>query len=112
MKKIFLMRNIIVATIVTTFLIWAFFQNQLFGKIMIVPFLICTLAVLGENISILLKKDKLTNIFHFIFRISVLAYIIGILGYTIYYAFAHESYSLLIIVVIFVLLGIMFFKNR
>ena len=105
MKKIFLMRNIIMATIVTAFLIWAFFQNQLFGKIMIVPFLICTLAVLGENISILLKKDKLTNIFHFIFRISVLAYII-------YYAFAHESYSLLIIVVIFVLLGIMFFKNR
>lgn len=111
MKKVIMTKNIIMATIVIIFLTWAFLKNEIVGKIIILPFLICALAILGGNISLLFKKDKLAKIFSMIFKISFGLYIFGILGYTIYYAFANKAYSLLIVVGIFILLIIFFFRN-
>ncbi len=112
MKKVIIAKNIIMATIVIIFLTWAFFKNELVGKIIILPFLICALSILGGNISLLFKKAKLANIFNVIFKISFGLYVIGVLGYTIYYAFVNKAYSLLIVVGIFILFLLLFFKNR
>ena len=111
MKKEIMAKNIIMATIVISFLTWAFLKNELVGKIIILPFLICALCILGGNISLLFKNEKLAGIFSMICKISFGLYIFGVLGYTIYYAFANKAYSLLIVVGIFIILIIFFFKN-
>ena len=112
MKKVILIRNIAGATLVTIILIWILASNNFLGKIIILPFLICTLAFLGENIGLLLNKEKITKGCQIIFRISLFIYILGILIYTIYWAFKNKSYSLLIIVALFGLFGLNFFKKR
>ncbi len=111
MKKIIMTKNIIMATIVIIFLTWAFLKNEVVGKIIILPFLICALAILGGNISLLLKKEKLAKLFSMIFKISFGLYIFGILVYTTYYAFVNKTYSLLIVVGVFIILLIFFFRN-
>ena len=82
-KNIWTIRNIIMAIIAIIILTWAFFKNNLVSKIIISPFLVCAISILGGNICILLNKNKLAKIFH---------------------------YSLLIIVAIFVIFIILFFR--
>ncbi len=111
MKTIYNIRQIIVSLITLTILVWAFFQNQFVVKIIISPFIICSVAILGENLFSILNKPKISNIFKYIFRISLLVYIIGFLTYATYYAIKNKVYSLLIIVGIFILGTISFFKS-
>ena len=58
MKKIYNIRQIVVSIIVILILTWAFFKNQIIGKIIISPFLICSIAVFFENLFMLLNKEK------------------------------------------------------
>lgn len=111
MNKIYNMRQIIISIITLVILTWAFFNNKFFGRIIISPFLICSLAILGENIFLLLKKNKIAYIFKFIFRISLFIYIGAFLIYTIYYAIQTKNYSLFIIVGIFIVGIIHFLKG-
>ena len=110
-KNIWLIRNIIMATIIIVILIWVFWQNNLVGKIIISPFLICSVSILGENICVLLNKNELVKIFHYIFRYTVLLYIVGFLSYTTYYSIKNREYSLLLVVLFFILFIILFFKG-
>ena len=50
MKNIINIRNIVVAIITIIILIWAFFNNEPFIRIAIIPFLVCASASLGRNI--------------------------------------------------------------
>ncbi len=111
MKKIYAVRQMIVSLIVFLFLIGVIFKNQLMGKIIISPFLVCSFAVFGENLFLLLNKEKISIIFKYIFRISFFTYVFGFLIYTTYYALANKTYWLLLIVALFVLVIINFFKK-
>ena len=111
MNKIFSIRQIIVSFSAFLILLWAFFENKFVVKIIITPFLICSIAIFFENLFLLLNKKKISNIFKYIFRISFFVYIIGFLIYATYYSIINKSYSLLIIVGIFILGVIPFFKK-
>ncbi len=111
MKKIYAIRQIIVSFVVLVLLTWAFFQNGLLAKIIMIPFLICSLAILMEKIFLLLNKFKLSNVFKYIFRISFFVYIFGFLSYMVYYAITNRSYSILIVVAVFLVFAIYFFKK-
>lgn len=112
MKYIYNLRQIIVSTTVFSFLSWAFFQNNLIGKLIIIPFLICSFALCWKNVFIILNKKKLINIFNYIFRISLLIYIFGFLIFAIFYAIKNKNYSLFIIVGIFSIAVIHFLKQN
>lgn len=109
-KNIWTIRNIIVAIIAIIILTWAFCQNNLEGKIIISPFLVCASSILGGNICILLNKNKIAKVFHYIFKITFLIYVVGFLSYATYYSFKNKEYSLLIIVGIFVIFITLFFR--
>lgn len=111
MQTIISIRNIIMPLIALIILIWAFFQNAIWAKIIIIPFLVCSFAMLCENLFLILNKKKLSNIFKYIFRISFFVYVFGFLAYIVYYAFTYKSYSFLIGVVIFLPFVIYFFKK-
>lgn len=111
MKKIYAIRQIIVSFTALVFLVWAFFRNELFIKIIISPFLICSFATLMENIFLILNKIKLSNFFKYMFRISFFIYAGGFLLYMIYYSITNRSYSFLAIVALFLVFSIYFFKK-
>ncbi len=106
-----IIRNIIISLTTAIFLIWAFFKNNIIGKIIISPFIICSISILGESIFLLLNKDKISHIFSYIFRISLFIYIYGFLLYALYYSITTKEYSLIIIIIIFFLFTIPFFKS-
>ena len=111
LQNIFIIRNLIMILIVIITLIWAFCKNTIFIKLMILPFLICSFAKLGENIFFLLKKDYIVIICQYIFRISFFTYIFGILIYADYYAITRKNYFFIILSIPFWLFTIPFFKS-
>lgn len=58
MKKIYAIRQIIVAFMAFVFLTWAFFQNEWWARIIISPFIICSFAIIMERLFFLLNKIK------------------------------------------------------
>ena len=99
-KNIWTIRNIIMSIIAIIILSWAFCQNNLVGKIIISPFLICASSILGGNICILLNKNKLAKIFNYIFKFTFLLYVVGVLSYAIYYSFKNKKIILVLFRVI------------
>lgn len=111
MKKLYIIRKIILSFTALVILIWAFFQNELWAKIIIAPFLVCSFASVCENLFLLLNKIKLSTIFKTIFRISFFVYVFGFLFYMVYYAIKNQNYSIFIVVAIFLLFTIYFLKK-
>lgn len=111
MKKIYAIRQIIVAFMAFVFLTWAFFQNEWWARIIISPFIICSFAIIMERLFFLLNKIKLSNIFKYIFRSAFFIYIFGFLVYTVYYAITNKSYSIFTAVAVFLVSAIYFFKK-
>lgn len=111
MKKMYIIRQIVVSFTALLFLSWAFFQNEWSARIIIAPFLICSFANMMEKIFLLFNKTKLSNIFKYIFRISFFVYVFGFLAYMIYYAITNNSYSILIVVAVFIPFVIHFIKK-
>ena len=111
LKIINIIRQLFTSLIVMFILVWAFFKNQLIGKIIILPFFICSLTIFIKDLCLLLKKEKLANIFKYVFYVSFFIYVFGILIYTVYYAIKNQMYSLFIIVGIFAIGIIPFVKS-
>lgn len=63
MKKVYAIRQNVVAFTVLVFLSWAFFQNGWWARIIITPFLICSFSIIMEKVFLLLNKTRLSNIF-------------------------------------------------
>ena len=110
MRNVLAVRNIMASLTAIIFLTWAFPRNQLFGKIIICPFLICAVAYLGENLFLLFNQEKISSIFQYIFRFSFFAYAFGFLAFAFYYSLVNRAYSLIPLVVIFTFFVLCFFK--
>ena len=111
MNTFLIVRKILISIVAILILTWAFFQNQLFGKLIILPFWVCSIAILGESIFTIFQKEKIAKIFSTIYRISFFCYVFGFLAYTIYYSITKKSYSLLIIAFLSLLFVIPFFRK-
>ena len=111
-QKIYIYQKMIVALITLVILLFAFFSNTGFIKIIILPFIICTCAKLGELISILANKNKLVEIFNNIFIISFFLYYFGFLIYIIYYTIVNKEYFLIIFSIPFWFFGINYVKRK
>ena len=111
MKNIISIRKIIVGIITISILTWAIVKNNNFARLMVIPFLVCSICYTLEGIFELLNKDKLVNVFKKIFKISFFTFYFGFLAFTIYYSLVNKTYGLLGVVFIFVLFVIPYFKR-
>lgn len=111
MKNVIVIRKIFISLLATIICILAFLQNNLFAKVIITPFIICSISIFAENIFLLLNKEKISNIFKYIFRISFFTYMFGFLIYAFYYCIVNKSYDFIIVILIFLIFGIYFFKK-
>ena len=106
MKYIYNIRQIVVSVIATTVLIWASFKNNFLIKILISPFLICSIAVFFENLFLLLNKEKLANSFRYIYRASFFLFWFGFLIIYDFICIRDGNYILLLLSLIFWFIGI------
>lgn len=106
-----IIRKIIISLIAMAILTLAFFQNDLWAKVIILPFLFCSITFFGENVALIFNKEKISNVFKYIFRISFFVYTFGFLSYMIYYSITNKSYSVLIVVAVFLPFTIHFLKK-
>ncbi len=111
MKNIISIRKITVGLITFSILSWAIFKNDNLARLMIIPFLVCSICYTLEGIFELLSKDKLANIFKKIFKISFFTFYFGFLAYTVYYSLVNKTYGLLVVVFIFVIFIVPYFKR-
>ena len=110
-NKFLLMRQLCLSFTTIILLAWAFFQNQFMGKVIILPFFICSVAIFGESIFFLLQKEKIASIFQLIFRISFFTYAFGFLAYIVYDSIMRKNYSSLFSVFLFLLFLIPFCRS-
>lgn len=110
-QKIIIIRKIIMSLVATVVLTWALFKNNLWAKIIIIPFIVCSISFLGQNVALLFNKEKISNVFKYIFRISFFVYVFGFLSYMVYYSIINKCYSILIVVAVFLIFAIYFIKK-
>lgn len=81
-------------------------------KIILLPFLICALAMAGKSIAQLLEKEKMAVAFHKVFVAGFLLFWFGFLAVAGYITIRDRQYSLLFLIVPFSLVGFFVTKNK
>ena len=96
-NKLKIIRSLIVTIVIMIILIWTFGKNEGISKLIISPFLICTIAKFGEFICLLFKKERWIRLFHIIFLVSFFSFIFGFLLYALIYSLKNQDYGLLLL---------------
>lgn len=111
MRKNMPIRNLISAIIVTALLIH-FMTTSPSPKIIFIPFLICSISMIGKSIAQLLQKKKAELVFGKLYVLGFLLFLIGFLVVAVYMAIRDNNYSMLLFSVPFWLVGIYLIKKR
>lgn len=81
-------------------------------KIILLPFLICALSMTGKSIAQMLHKEKLAVVFHKCFVGGFVLFWMGFLAVAGYITVRDRNYSMLILLVPFLLVGVFLIKNK
>ena len=81
-------------------------------KIILLPFLICALSMTGKSIAQMLHKEKLVVAFHKCFVGGFVLFWMGFLAVAGYICIRDKNYSMLILLVPFLLVGCFLIKNK
>ena len=111
-KKVVSIERLIMGILVVVILLIAFIQNKGKPRLMVLPFLICSIANFFEMLFYYLKKEKVAKVFNYIFKFSFLIFIVGFLGFFIYYGIVNREYLFLIMIFIFILITYLMLKNK
>ena len=101
----------IVAIIVFLILSWTFFENKLIGKLIIIPFLIMVFSIFLNYLFLLLDKERIAEIFKYVFKASFFLYWFGFLIIADYISIRDNNYILLIFSSLFWIVGIIMVRN-
>lgn len=110
MKKVLITIQII-KNIFITILLFYFYINTSNGKIILLPFLICSVAILLRNISLLFNKFKYIDLFNKIYTLSFLLFWFYSLILWCYTSIINKKYNLLIFSIPFWLVSIFIIKK-
>lgn len=101
----------IVKNIFITMLLFYFYFNTSNGKVILLPFLICSVAVLLKNISLLFNKSKYVDLFNRVFTLSFLIFLFGALIFWCYTSIVNKQYNSLIFSIPFWLASIFIIRK-
>lgn len=104
--------NKLISSIFITILLLYFMIKTTSPKIIFVPFLICSVSMIGKNIALILNKKKLAVVFSKLFIGGFLLFWFGFLAVAGYICVRDKNYTMMIFSLPFWLVGIYFVKNR
>lgn len=110
MKKRLIVSKIIKSLFITL-LLFCFYVNTSNGKMFLLPFLICSIAIFLKNISLLFNKSKYVDLFNKIFVLFFLMFWFGILVFWCYICIVNKQYTSLIFSIPFWLASIFIIKK-
>ena len=96
--------------LITILLIFLFVKTQN-GKLVLLPFLVCSFASLGKNMAVAIEKPNSSKIFDKIFIGSFSVFWFGILIYWCYVSIKRENYVLPLFSIPFWMVGIALVKK-
>lgn len=102
----------LITSLVTTVLLLYFMVKSPSPKIIFVPFLICSISMIGKSIARILNKEKAEFVFGKLFISGFLLFLIGFLVMAGYISIRDKNYSLLIFSIPFWVVGFYLFKNK
>ena len=111
MKKTIAVRNLIISLIISISLLY-FLCKTPSPKIILAPFLICSLSLTGQSIAQILKKEKWASVFHKLFVLSFLLFWFGFLVVAAFICIRDKNYGMLLFTLPFWFLGIYFVKSK
>lgn len=116
-NKFVSLSTLITTVPITIFLIIIFFHGNLITKLILLPFIICSIATVLRSSFILLEKVKLARYCNTIYVISFLSYIIGFLIAFCYFAIKSHEHQLIAIAligwgIIILIIRHLFFKKK
>lgn len=109
MKKGLITSRIIKSLFIT--LLFYFYVNTSNGKIVLLPFLICSVANFFKNISLLFNKSKYIDLFNKVFTLSFLLFWPCSLIFWCYTSIVNKQYSSLIFSIPFWLASVFIIKK-
>ena len=116
-NKFVSLSTLITTVPITIFLIIIFFHGNLITKLILLPFIVCSIATVLRSSFILLEKVKLARYCNTIYVISFLSYIIGFLIAFCYFVIKSHEYQLIAIAligwgIIILIIRHLFFKKK
>ena len=111
MKRSLATKNLITSLLATVLLLHFMIKSPN-PKIIFIPFLICSLSMVGKSIARIMNKEKMEFIFGKIFTLGFLVFFIGFLIFAGYTSIREKNYSLLIFSIPFWLIGIFLIRKR
>lgn len=111
MKNIMPTKNLITSIIVTVILLNAVIKTPS-PKVIFVPFLICSISMVGKSISQMFQKQKLEMIFGKLFTLGFASFFIGFLLVAAYTCIRDKNYSMLLFTLPFWFVGIPMIKRK
>ena len=111
MKRGLATKNLITSLLATVLLLHFMIKSPS-PKIIFIPFLICSLSMVGKNIARITNKEKMEFIFGKMFTLGFLLFFIGFLIFADYVSIRDKNYSLLIFSIPFWLIGIFLIRKR
>lgn len=110
MKKGLVIRKII-KNIFITLMLFYFYIKTSNGKVILLPFLICSIVMLLKNISLLFNKSKYIDLFNKVFTITFLLFYFSLLIFGCYTSIVNKQYNFLIFSIPFWLVSIFIIKK-
>lgn len=109
-------KNIVISRLIysifITIILFYIFSKTSNGKIILIPFLICSLSLLLKNIFILNKKQNYVKYFEKIFVVSFLSFWFGFLIYACYIGLINKNYTMILFSIPFWICGIFLIKKN
>ena len=98
------------ALFATGLLVYILFRTSS-PKIILTPFLICSISLTGKSFAQLLSKEKLASVFHKLFILGFLLFWFGFLSVAAFICIRDKSYGMLLFTLPFWVVGI-YLVNR
>lgn len=111
MKRVFIVRKLIIALIALAILLYFVFKTTS-PKIIFAPFLICSIASAGKNLSMLFNKLKIALFFDILFKITFFLSWFIFLAVVCYIAVRDANYKIIFFTLPFWLGGLFFVKRK
>lgn len=111
MKRSLATKNLITSLFATVLLLYFMIKSPS-PKIIFIPFLICSLSMMGKSIARILNNEKMEFIFGKIFTLGFFVFFIGFLIFAGYTSIRDKNYSLLVFSIPFWLVVIFLIRKR
>ena len=111
-SKIVLMIKLVSSVLINITLWSIFFGAPIITKIVMIPFLICGFAVMGQMIFLLIDKQKYYQLLSKVYVASFLLYWFGFLIFAGWFSIMYAEYILLVFSILFWLIGVSIIRNN